>query len=272
MDGMTLEQWEVRESVAVPSIPGSEKRFEARNINGGAEVTHNFDAKGIRMWVNSIVKNLLPHAAMICTHSIQHSFGYEVVQIVSNDIPQAYLDSITTPRNNVRSKIFSRLMASEGTIYLDAKKISNADQDCLPEFLLVGYANLIGYSYRTQGEFGRVTNVAFFKVDEESARNYCEIRHELMPALHAIFSGLANMVPGVLDIKSNQQQGLIARERRVADLVVQGKSNKEIARLLDMNERTAKQYVCNLMLKLNVTNRTALAVVLYKMLDGEATR
>jgi DNA-binding CsgD family transcriptional regulator len=271
MVDVTLEKREITESITMAYAGDSTNRVDTRSGQTKPVQTENkidVDAQGVRIWVDGVVKNLLPHAAMICIHSIEHSFGYEVVQVVSNGVPQEYLDSITTPRNNVRSKIFSRLMASERAVYLEANKLSIADQDCLSEFHLAGYTNLIGYSHRTNGECGRVTNVAFFKVDREDARNYDELRQTLIPSLHAILASAKNSQNGEeKPIKEGQQQELlITRERKVAELVVQGKSNKEIARSLDMNERTVKQYICNLMLKLNVMNRTALAVVLYKIL------
>jgi DNA-binding CsgD family transcriptional regulator len=270
MVDVALEKKEITESIMGAYSAESTSRAYSSSGHTKPVLKENrtdVDTQGVRIWVEGVVKNLLPHAAMICIHSIEHSFGYEVVQVVSNGVPQAYLDSITTPRNNIRSKIFSRLMASERAVYLEANLLSNAE-DCLSEFHLAGYTNLIGYSYRTNGEFGRVTNVAFFKVDREDARNYDELRQTLIPSLHAILASANNISNGEeKPLKEGQKQELlIAKERKVAELVVQGKSNKEIARSLSMNERTVKQYICNLTLKLNVMNRTALAVVLYKIL------
>ncbi len=264
---MTLEKGNEIAPFAASCRVDSANHVEARNLPRGLEKARACDSKGIAMWVDAVAKNLLPHSAMICTHSVQHSFGYEVEQVISNGIPQSYLDAITTPRNNVRSKIFSRLMASERAVYLEVDSLSMEEQDVLPELKLVSYTNLVGYSYRTNGEFGRATNVAFFEVGQENSKNYDELRQALMPSLHAILSGPSNTTSEALDTRSSKQRSLIARERKVAELVVQGKANKEIARILNMNERTVKQYVCNLMLKLDVMNRTALAVNLYKILE-----
>lgn len=50
------------------------------------------------------------------------------------------------------------------------------------------------------------------------------------------------------------------RERQVLDLLLKGRSNREIARSLKIKERTVKSYVAKLMRKMGVKNRTALSM------------
>jgi non-specific serine/threonine protein kinase len=49
--------------------------------------------------------------------------------------------------------------------------------------------------------------------------------------------------------------GLTAREREVAALIAQGKSNREIAEDLVVSERTVESHVSNIMFKLGVQSR-----------------
>jgi DNA-binding NarL/FixJ family response regulator len=53
---------------------------------------------------------------------------------------------------------------------------------------------------------------------------------------------------------------LTDRELEVLELIVGGKSNKEIARILHVTTHTAKAHVCNIMHKLAVEDRTQAAV------------
>ena len=53
--------------------------------------------------------------------------------------------------------------------------------------------------------------------------------------------------------------GLTAREREVAALITQGKSNREIANALVLSQRTVATHVSNVLLKLNVTSRAQIA-------------
>jgi non-specific serine/threonine protein kinase len=53
--------------------------------------------------------------------------------------------------------------------------------------------------------------------------------------------------------------GLTAREREVAVLVAQGKSNRQIAELLVISERTVTTHVANILSKLSFSSRTQIA-------------
>jgi DNA-binding CsgD family transcriptional regulator len=53
--------------------------------------------------------------------------------------------------------------------------------------------------------------------------------------------------------------GLTARERQVAALIAQGKSNREIAEALVITERTTERHVTNILSKLGVGARTQIA-------------
>jgi DNA-binding NarL/FixJ family response regulator len=63
--------------------------------------------------------------------------------------------------------------------------------------------------------------------------------------------------------------GVTARETDVLTLLVQGKSNKVIARDLDMREGTVKVHLRNMMKKLDAANRTQLALRAHRTLGYE---
>ena len=59
---------------------------------------------------------------------------------------------------------------------------------------------------------------------------------------------------------SRRMKRLTVRERDILDCLVQGKSNKQIARSLGISEATVKIHVKSLIRKLNVSNRTQVAL------------
>jgi DNA-binding NarL/FixJ family response regulator len=61
--------------------------------------------------------------------------------------------------------------------------------------------------------------------------------------------------------QSGRDADLTPREEEIFDLVAQGKTNKEVARALDLTEKTVKHYMTNIMLKLGVRNRVEATVV-----------
>jgi DNA-binding NarL/FixJ family response regulator len=75
---------------------------------------------------------------------------------------------------------------------------------------------------------------------------------------------LAEALTGRLDLLSknglNSNVVLTEREWQVLRMIVDGKSNKEIAQLLSVSSHTAKAHVCHIIQKLNVDDRTQVAV------------
>lgn len=74
---------------------------------------------------------------------------------------------------------------------------------------------------------------------------------------------LANSAPA----KSNLVAELTRREQEVLHLVASGMSNKQVARKLDLHEKTVKHHMTQIMAKLDVANRTEAAMVLRDALD-----
>ena len=76
----------------------------------------------------------------------------------------------------------------------------------------------------------------------------------------------AELIGRLLAVVESQRPGVQAgvsftsREQQVLDLLLDGSSNREIARSLKIEERTVKSYVTKLMQKMGVKNRTALTM------------
>lgn len=61
--------------------------------------------------------------------------------------------------------------------------------------------------------------------------------------------------------KEDPVDSLTAREEEILRLVAQGKSNKEVARVLELQEKTVKHYMTIILQKLQVRNRTEAALI-----------
>lgn len=76
----------------------------------------------------------------------------------------------------------------------------------------------------------------------------------------------AELISRLLAVVESQRPGVTSgvsftgREQQVLNLLLDGSSNREIARSLKIEERTVKSYVTKLMQKMGVKNRTALTM------------
>jgi DNA-binding NarL/FixJ family response regulator len=86
---------------------------------------------------------------------------------------------------------------------------------------------------------------------------------------HDVMSALIQGAQATPDIKASENTkpwccGLTARERETADAILEGKTNKEIAKQMSISERTVKSHVRNLFDKFDVNDRLALVLKIKK--------
>lgn len=103
---------------------------------------------------------------------------------------------------------------------------------------------------------------------------------ELRSILTAICAGEVYVTPGLAasmlrDLSTPRPatasplDDLTARERQILEGVAAGQSNKEIARGLDLTEKTVKHYMTNVLQKLQVRNRVEAALLAQKAQSGK---
>lgn len=96
----------------------------------------------------------------------------------------------------------------------------------------------------------------------------------LLPALHAVHSGqtvfgheIVSKIPDLLHSGSSfhyEDYDISERELEIIRLIAEGLSNKEIASRLYLSEGTVRNYLSTILDKLNLRDRTQVAVFYYK--------
>jgi len=100
---------------------------------------------------------------------------------------------------------------------------------------------------------------------------------ELLEAVDAALRGEVYITPsfaakviGALNSKAAEKQALVStklsvREEQIVRLLLCGKQNREIARSLELSEKTVKSYMTNLMTKLRARNRLEVVIAAQKL-------
>ena len=76
----------------------------------------------------------------------------------------------------------------------------------------------------------------------------------------AVLNRMSLLATGVVARRANDEK-LSPQERRILGLVVEGKTNKEIAKALALSDKTVKNYLSNAFQKLNVRRRSQAAAL-----------
>ena len=92
----------------------------------------------------------------------------------------------------------------------------------------------------------------------------------LVRAIRSVHDGNVLLAPEAVGslVRGSRADTLTAREREVLAGIADGKSNREIARLLQVSEKTVKAHVSAVLAKLGVQDRTQAAV--YAVRHGKA--
>ncbi len=113
-------------------------------------------------------------------------------------------------------------------------------------------------SYHTQEDV--------FRFVRAGARSYLPkdaLLHELLHAIRTVHAGQSYMPPAISALLVDRMQApeLSPRERAVLELIVKGRTNKEIAQALSIAETTVKDHVSSIFTKLRATDRTQASTI-----------
>jgi DNA-binding NarL/FixJ family response regulator len=95
-------------------------------------------------------------------------------------------------------------------------------------------------------------------------RNVCQKLHARNRTVAAVRYIMRYGLPEHAPADQAEPAALTAQERRVIELVAQGKTDREVAAEMELAQATVKQYVRNTCQKLKMPNRTAAAVEYYR--------
>ena len=120
-------------------------------------------------------------------------------------------------------------------------------QEAILRVLMLGAKGFL-HEASTPGQFEKAVRMVAAGSLWAPRRVQADLISRLLTALESQRSGVTNGV------------SFTNREQQVLNLLLDGNSNREIARSLKIEERTVKSYVTKLMQKMGVKNRTALTM------------
>ena len=174
---------------------------------------------------------------------VEAANGRDALAWVRTERPDVVLLDISMPDGGIAT--LQQIMALESPPRVAMLTVSEEDDDIMQALK----AGALGYILKGVGSRELVQIVA----DLAAGRSY------VAPSL-AIKVMAAMTAPRAVPEKS-MLDSLTKREEDILRLVSLGKSNKEVARDLELQEKTIKHYMTTILQKLQVRNRTEAAIM-----------
>lgn len=169
--------------------------------------------------------------------------GHDALDLVRKLLPDVVLLDVSMPDGGIAT--LGQIMAMDNPPRVAMLTVSEEDDDIMQALKL----GALGYVLKGVGSRELVQIVA----DLAEGRSY------VAPSL-AIKMMAAMNAPRAVAVKS-ELDSLTKREEDILRLVSLGKSNKEVANDLDLQEKTIKHYMTAILQKLQVRNRTEAAIM-----------
>lgn len=207
-----------------------------------------------RQWIRSKVRDFFPHAMLASGIGRITENGIRVHEVIEVDFPRGYLGEITAPDGLVRSPVMLKWAAEKkpqlfephnGTTVTDKTWFSAFTRHRLRNIAAHGMCNLNG----------SVTSYFSFSGIPGSLNPHHQYQLDLLvPHLHTVLIRIL-AAHGTRE-KDETLEQLTPRERDVFKLLLQGRTNQEIADTLGLSANTVKNHVRSILVKLDVNNRT----------------
>ena len=178
---------------------------------------------------------------------------------------------VTSAPGDARPQPIPHLLALKGEALLALKRLEEAAAALEDAQLGAKQRQAPSILWRIQRSLGQVYHL--LKQEDQAQREWSEARDIIAKLAgtidestlreHFLRTVLASLPQGKPlspeALASRRYGGLSAREREVAALVAQGRSNREIAARLVVSERTAEAHVSNILGKLGLSTRAQIA-------------
>ncbi|MBC7681980.1 MAG: response regulator transcription factor [Ferruginibacter sp.] len=229
-------------------------RFQLTADALGASARRVQDGEDFHHWARGVLRGVLPHQALLCGQMVRHSGGFTALQRCSVDVPDAYLEPLERPGNNLSTPMLKRLLqAPDQPHFFDP--LRDADWGRTHP---AWYAHYLQAAWRNSLVLGHVVGVGddvvltaatFYNVDPALEAQASDLRRAVMQPLHAALCSW---------YAASQATGFTKAEEAIASLLKQGKSTKEIAKQLGKSDHTVKHQISAMLRKFEVGSRAEL--------------
>lgn len=206
------------------------------------------------LWAQGDLQNIFPHDIMLsCMKDFLNGKAYKnkfCGIYVSNDL----FDSVLRGEDGLMESVMALWRRSRVPCLMDRHQAGSLTEENIVSLMHKHELNNIA-SHGTHDVNGEILSFfIFMRIPGEVNARHAYLLEMLTPYVHRAL--IHAMASGHANEKDVERGNLIShREKEILQWVKVGKSNWEIAAILDISPRTVKNHVCNIIKKMNAQNR-----------------
>jgi DNA-binding CsgD family transcriptional regulator len=209
----------------------------------------------LQEWMRGPVRQAIPYRCALILLGEEHSFGMHLDEVISIDVPNDYLDHITTVSGQIESAVFTAWNLKKVPEHFDVGMPPGEGQpDCRSDFNKYGFTNCIAAGHSETGSKRR-SCLSLFDVEPESI----QLSMALITYVAKYLDEILSRPEFSARVSVPASASLTKAERDVLKWIRLGKTNWEIGSILDKSELTVKKQVQMILAKTGLQNRTQLA-------------
>lgn len=217
------------------------------------------------LWAQGVLQGVIPHQTLLCAHGDLEKRQLSHLSFSADAQPDRQTgQALDPPLHDLLPRLVTLWLREGGTpCLLGADALPEADVQSgrwqLLRALREADLDHVAAHGLRQMQGGQGSFFVFIGTVPYGPRDR-HLLELLVPHLHAALQRLLANEPDEADAAPDAIERLLTpRERQVLHWVRNGKSNKEIARLLGISPLTVKNHVQRILVKLKVNNRTQAA-------------
>jgi transcriptional regulator EpsA len=212
-------------------------------------------------WLQGSCQYLIPHEFLLCgiKSDKSHHFRFESFT-VTRYVTDEHIKIATAPDGVIAAAIAAWQRTHRPALMAEGMISGDFGQYVVPRIesplalIQSELRNIVAHGVGSRGE-GLSTFFCFARIPGELDASHAYLLELLAPHLHAVLVRI-NANSGLHREDSDIVTPVTSREREILQWVHQGKTNWEIAGILDISPLTVKNHVQNILRKLNVQNRS----------------
>ncbi len=229
--------------------------FDRRIMAVLVECTKVQTAADFRHLIEGSFRAVLPHELMLCGIGGISTHGNHLRKIINFDYPLEYFEPLRDDDGRIDSPLMKRWRTTQEPQYFQSGRDDHAYAvDWVRLFNKYDLRNTIAHGVL---DVGGVFSSFFIlsRLPGEIGPRHAYLMQLLTPHLHFALARVLATIEDYQGVLSRSKKALSERQREILHWLHEGKTNWEIAKILELTELNVKYHIDQIFLKLEVRSR-----------------